>query len=88
MSYILFTKCLQDKQKKNVKGKVEKVHGYERDNLEIEIMLGQRAYIGTLACTSTEPLKVLTSVQFDFVANLAGLTDCIQFAFCCVLVDA
>ena len=34
------------------------VHGYTRDDLEIEIMLGPDVRLGTLACTATKPLRV------------------------------
>lgn len=37
---------------------VDSHHGYTRDDLEIEIMIGQDVRIGTLACTAAEPLKI------------------------------
>lgn len=41
------------------KKKSDILHGYTRDDAEIEIMIRQDVRIGTLACTATEPLKII-----------------------------
>ncbi|CAH3121081.1 unnamed protein product [Pocillopora meandrina] len=42
----------------NAQKKSENFQPYVRDDGEIEIMLGQNVWIGTLACNSTKPLKI------------------------------
>ena len=50
--------CLLKEEHQPKKKLVDSHHGYTRDDLEIEIMIGQDVRIGTLACTAAEPLKV------------------------------
>lgn len=51
-------KTLLSEEEGNVKKKSENVQPYLRDDVEIELMLGQNVQIGTLACNATKPLKV------------------------------
>lgn len=41
------------------KKKADNVDGYTRDDAEIEIMIREEVRIGNLACTATEPLKII-----------------------------
>ena len=57
----------QEEQQSKKKGGV-----YNRDDLELQIMIGQEVHLGTLACTAVEPLKVLSiaTYHYSFASNI------------------
>ena len=56
----------QEEQQSKKKGGV-----YNRDDLELQIMIGQEVHLGTLACTAVEPLKVfsIATYHYPFASN-------------------
>ncbi|KAL9968511.1 hypothetical protein ACROYT_G020612 [Oculina patagonica] len=72
-------KTVQSKVEQNINRKTENVHGYTRDDLEIEIMLGQDVRLGTLACTATKPLRITChndeiKLDIDYAKKNCSLT--------------